>query len=76
MRLSSAAEIGEIMTDNVEAKEAQSASDILLTDEERIRVSKKLKSRKKRNEYLSDLSIAGLEILAGDLCRNSNQFGY
>ncbi len=63
MRLSSAAEIGEIMTDNVEAKEAQSASDILLTDEERIRVSKKLKSRKKRNEYLFVVSLVAWPII-------------
>ena len=57
------------MTDNIEVKETQEESaaeektDFILSDEERIRVSRKLKRRKKRNEYLFVVSLIAWPVL-------------
>lgn len=51
------------MTENIETKETAKSSDIVLSDEERIRVSKKLKNRKKRKEYLFVVSLVAWPIL-------------
>lgn len=57
------------MTDNIEVKETQEESaaeektDFILSDEERIRVSRKLKRRKKRNEYLFVVSLIAWPVI-------------
>lgn len=55
------------MTDNIEAKETQEAEekaqDFALSAEERDRISKKLKNRKKRMEYLFVLSLVAWPVI-------------
>ena len=57
------------MTDNIEVKETQEESaaeekpDFILSDEERISVSRKLKRRKKRNEYLFVVSLIAWPVI-------------
>lgn len=57
------------MTDNIEVKETQEESaaeektDFILSDEDRIRVSRKLKRRKKRNEYLFVVSLIAWPVI-------------
>ena len=57
------------MTDNIEVKEtqeeavAEEKTDFVLSEEERIRVSRKLKRRKKRNEYLFVVSLIAWPVL-------------